>query len=80
MTHAKPPLLLPAGVLARRLGVTARWLLDEHAAGRLPGVRTDRTVLFEPDVVENALLARARDGEDPEPAARPSDRPGEGGP
>ncbi len=59
MDCAKPR-LLPAGVLARRLGVTARWLLDEHSAGRLPGVQTDRTVLFEPDVVEDALLARAR--------------------
>ena len=55
------PRLLPAGTLARRFGCTTQWLIDEHGAGRLPGVKTDRTVLFDAEIVERLLHERAQD-------------------
>ncbi len=60
------PRLLPAGTLARRFGCTTRWLIDEHVAGHLPGVRTDKTVLFDAEVIEQLLHDRAQQ---PQPEA-----------
>ena len=48
---------------ARRLGVSARWLKVEAAAGRVPCLRADSRYLFDIDAVVNALLPRAARGE-----------------
>lgn len=52
--------LLPAGPMARRLRVPVRWLKAEAEAGRIPHVRADRVLLFDPETVEAVLLDRAR--------------------
>lgn len=62
-----PSRLWPAGSLATRLGVKSRWLIEEAAAGRIPGVRADHTWLFDPEVVERILLERAREVTSPDP-------------
>ena len=54
------PKLLPVGPMARHLRVTVKWLRAEAEAGRLPCVRADRAILFDPDAVERALLDRAQ--------------------
>lgn len=51
--------LLPASMMARRLGVTTSWLISEAEAGNLPGLKADRTVLFNPVQVERMLFERA---------------------
>ena len=55
------PKLLPAGPTARWLRIPVKWLKAEAEAGRVPAVKCDRVFLFDPDVVERALLARAAD-------------------
>lgn len=52
--------LLPAGPTARRLRVTARWLRSEAEAGRIPHVKAERVLLFDPEAVERVLLERAQ--------------------
>lgn len=52
--------LLPLELVARRVRVTARWLRDEIDAGRIPHLRAGRRVLLDPEIVEAALLRRAR--------------------
>lgn len=52
--------LLPLGPTARRLRVPSKWLRIEAEAGRVPHVRADRVMLFDPEAVESVLLARAR--------------------
>jgi hypothetical protein len=52
--------LLPVGPMARRLRVSVKWLRGEAAAGRIPHLQADRTVLFDPDAVERVLLERAQ--------------------
>lgn len=52
--------LYAAGRMARRLGVTVRWLRGEAEAGHIPHVAADRTMLFDPETVEQVLLERAR--------------------
>jgi hypothetical protein len=57
MTTLKP---IPDSAMARRLRVSVVWLRAEAAAGRLPCVRAGDRFLFDPDLVERLLLARAR--------------------
>lgn len=46
--------------MARRLSVKATWLRAECEAGRLPHVCADDQILFDPETVEQVLLARAQ--------------------
>lgn len=52
--------LLPIGPMARRLRVPVRWLRAEAEAGRIPHVRAERVLLFDPEAVERVLLERAQ--------------------
>jgi hypothetical protein len=52
--------LLPVGPMARRLRVPVRWLRAEAEAGRIPCLKAERSILFDPDAVEAVLLERAR--------------------
>lgn len=45
--------------MARRLGVTQAWLKREAEANRVPALRADRRLLFEPAAVEEAVAQRA---------------------
>ena len=56
-----PPTLLPIGPTARRLHVTVRWLRGEAAANRVPHLKAEDRLLFDPDAVERALVERARE-------------------
>lgn len=51
--------VMPAVSLASILGVERRWLEQEAAAGRLPGVQAGRTWLFHQETVERLLSLRA---------------------
>jgi hypothetical protein len=46
--------------MARILHVPVRWLKAEAEAGRVPHVRAERVLLFDPETVESVLLDRAR--------------------
>lgn len=46
--------------MARRLRVPVRWLRSEAEAGRVPCLRAERAILFDPEAVERVLLERAR--------------------
>ena len=46
--------------MARRLGVKAKWLRAEAEAGRLPHVKAEDTLLFEPETVFSILVKRAQ--------------------
>jgi excisionase family DNA binding protein len=52
--------LLTDKQMARRLRVTREWLRAEVEAGRLPAVKAGDVFLFDAKVVEDLLLARAR--------------------
>jgi len=52
--------LVTASVMARRLRVPARWLVEEAGAGRIPHVQAGRVVLFHPQTVESVLIRRAQ--------------------
>jgi hypothetical protein len=52
--------LLRVGPMARRLGVSVRWLRAEAEAGRIPHVRAERIFLFDSETVEQTLVERAR--------------------
>jgi hypothetical protein len=52
--------LLPVGPMARRLRVPVRWLRSEAEAGRVPCLKAERAILFDPETVESVLLERAR--------------------
>ncbi len=54
------PKLLPVGAMARRLRVPVKWLRDEAEAGRLPHLKAGRSLLFDPETVERALVKRAQ--------------------
>ena len=60
-----PPKLLPIGPTARRFRVPVRWLRAEAEAGRIPHVRAEQVLLFDPETVERVLLERARGGQEP---------------
>jgi hypothetical protein len=55
--------LLTAGPMARRLRVPVRWLRAEAEAGRIPHVKAERVLLFDPLTVQAVLLERCRGGE-----------------
>jgi hypothetical protein len=57
MTDSK---LLPAGPMARRIRVPVRWLKAEAEAGRVPCVKAETVLLFDPEAVERVLLERAQ--------------------
>lgn len=52
--------LIPLPAMARRLRVPAKWLRAEAEAGRVPHLRADRALLFDPETVQRILLERAR--------------------
>jgi hypothetical protein len=52
--------LLPLGPMARLIGVSSDWLRAEAEAGRLPHLPAGKTILFDPDLVEQLLTERAR--------------------
>jgi hypothetical protein len=54
--------LLTLPRMARRLGVTAKWLRAEADAKRLPCVRAGRAYLFAAQRIEELLAARAATG------------------
>lgn len=54
------PKLLPLNIVARRLRVPVRWLRAEAEAGRVPSLRAENVILCDAEVVEEALLQRAR--------------------
>lgn len=54
---------VPIGQMARRLHVTVAWLRNESEANRLPHVKADNQILFDPELVEAVLLQRARQKE-----------------
>jgi hypothetical protein len=54
------PKLLPVGPTARRFRVPVRWLKAEAEAGRVPHLKADTVLLFDPEAVERALLERAQ--------------------
>lgn len=49
--------------MARRLHVSVAWLRSESEADRLPHVKADNQILFDPELVEAVLLQRARQKE-----------------
>lgn len=51
---------IPIGMMARRLCVSVAWLRSEAEANRLPHLKADAQVLFDPELVEAILLERAR--------------------
>jgi len=51
--------LLNLARMARRIGVTIRWLKDEADAQRVPCLRAGRAYLFLPSAVQKALAIRA---------------------
>jgi hypothetical protein len=55
--------------MARRLGVTARWLRAEADAGRVPCLRAGNRYLFNPLAVQQAVAQRAAGGEEAGPDA-----------
>jgi hypothetical protein len=62
----KRPNLLPLGAMARRVHVPSKWLRSEAEAGRIPHLKADTQLLFNPNVVEKLLALRAQstgDGE-----------------
>ena len=61
MKNEKPE-LLQIGVMARRLRVPVKWLRSEAEAGRIPHLKADRVILFNPFIVEKLLLQRASGG------------------
>ncbi len=56
MTAHRP---LKLSEMARRLGVSVSWLRQEAEAGRLPHLRAERGILFDPETIERMLLERA---------------------
>jgi hypothetical protein len=54
--------LLSLSRMARRLGVTQKWLRDEADANRVPCLRANRRLLFAIVAVERALVERASGG------------------
>ena len=61
VTESKPT-LLRVGPMARRLRVPVKWLRGEADANRVPHLRADTVLLFDPEAVEHVLWQRAREG------------------
>lgn len=51
---------IPVSRMAHALGVSERWLRDEAEAGRVPHIRVGRRLMFNEQLVEQALLERAQ--------------------
>lgn len=51
--------LLSLSRIARRLGVTQRWLRDQADAGTIPCLKAGNRYLFNPEAVQEALAAKA---------------------
>lgn len=61
--------LLSLSRMARRIGVTQKWLRDQADAGEVPCLKAGKRYLFNPVAVQDALAARAartRQGDDHE--------------
>lgn len=58
-TEPRQRKLVPLLTMARRLGVTQKWLRVEADAGRLPALKAGARLLFVPEAVEAELLKRA---------------------
>jgi hypothetical protein len=56
--------LLSLPRLARRLGVTKKWLRAEAEGGRVPCLKADGRYLFDLEAVEKTLRDRAEKGVD----------------
>ena len=57
-------ILLSLGAMARRLGVTTKWLRTEAEAGRLPHLKAGERYLFEANTVVSILTKRAKEDVD----------------
>ena len=57
---ATTPQFVSITEVARRVGVPMTWLRDEAKAGRVPHLQTGRRLLFNVEVVEQALLERTQ--------------------
>lgn len=68
MEASKSPLITDAK-LAARLGIKTAWLRSEADAGRLPHLKAGDRYLFDPHIIEQLLLERARGQESPKPEA-----------
>lgn len=55
--------------MARLLGVTTKWLRGEAESNRVPHLKADNRLLFNPDAVEQVLAERAATPSNPEEAA-----------
>jgi len=51
--------IVTLGSMARRLGVTTKWLRTEAENGRLPHLKAGERFLFVPDVVAAVIAQRA---------------------
>ncbi len=51
--------LLCVGPMARQLRVPVKWLREEAESGRVPHLKAHNVLLFNPEVIERVLLARA---------------------
>lgn len=49
--------------MARRLRVPAKWLRAEAESGRMPHLKADSALLFDPDAVDRVLRERLREAE-----------------
>ena len=47
----------------RRYGLSMSWLKAEAEAGRIPCFKAGKRLLFDPEAVERALIARAGKGD-----------------
>ena len=56
------PQVLPAGRAARILGIDPKWLKDEIAAGRLPGLVTGTKQVVNLEALEKMVAERAAKG------------------
>ena len=45
----------------KRYGLSMAWLKSEADAGRIPCFKAGQRLLFDPEAVEEALIARARE-------------------
>ncbi|MDG2383564.1 MAG: helix-turn-helix domain-containing protein [Pirellulaceae bacterium] len=51
--------LLSLSRMARRLGVTQKWLRDQADAGKIPSLKAGNRYLFNPAAVQKSLAAKA---------------------
>jgi len=56
MSDANPKMFLAMEEMARRAGIPVAWLRREVQAGRIPCLKIGRKLLFNPTLVEQALL------------------------